>query len=347
MPSAYCPERVVPLAGTSGVLMTSLRRERERRGWSQEEVADRLRQLDPSCGIDANTVSRHERGLHVPRASYRTLYADLYGSTVHELWPPGTVDDMDRRRFLQAIAATSTGALLDGGPDDLEALQAITAGLRSLEPTTPSGMLWGPVTGHLRLVGDRAARGPRYAREAAEVARLAAWLAWDQEDHHRAGLMYQRAIGYARQSRDEATIGFMEGSRALWMAETGRRSLPLRQTLDAPGPWFSTMRATVASAAGDADLTITALKDAEHQARSPLDHQKLLAYTGRAYLRLGLHKAGATALHEAVDGMPSTKYKGVLLAELARVVGEERSMILDEARQLGQRLQSRRVLAEV
>ena len=325
--------------------MNSLRRERERRGWSQEEVADRLRQLDPSCGIDANTVSRHERGLHVPRASYRTLYADLYGTTVHELWPPGTVDDMDRRRFLQAIAATTSGVFLDGGQDDLEALQAITAGLRSLEPTTPSGTLWGPVTGHVRLVGDRAARGPRYAREAAEVARLAAWLAWDQEDHHRAGLMYQRAISYAHQSRDETTLGFMEGSRALWLAETGRGATFGSRVPE--GQWFSTMRATVASAAGDADLTITALKDAERRVRSPLDHQKLLAYTGRAYLRLGLHKAGATALREALDGMGPTKYKGVLLTELAQVVGEERSMILDEARQLGQRLQSTRVLAEV
>jgi hypothetical protein len=157
--------------------------------------------------------------------------------------------------------------------------------------------------------------------------------------------MYQRAISYAHQSRDETTFGFMEGSRALWLAETGRGATFGSRVPE--GQWFSTMRATVASAAGDADLTITALKDAERQVRSPLDHQKLLAYTGRAYLRLGLHKAGATALREALDGMGPTKYKGVLLTKLAQVVGDERSMILDEARQLGQRLQSTRVLAEV
>jgi hypothetical protein len=60
---------------------------------------------------------------------------------------------MERRRFLQAIAATTSGVFLDGGQDDLEALQAITAGLRSLEPTTPSGTLWEPVTGICASLG--------------------------------------------------------------------------------------------------------------------------------------------------------------------------------------------------
>lgn len=322
-----------------------LRRERERRNWSQEEVADRLRQLDPSCGIESNTVSRHERGVTIPRAVYRDLYARLYGVAVQDLWPMGTIRGVDRRRFFQAIAATTGGALLDVTGDDLQALQAITNGLRSLEPTTPSGALWGPVTGHLKLVGDRASRGPRYAQEAAEVARLAAWLAWDQELPH-VGRMYGRAIHYAHQSRDEQTLGFMEGSRALWLAETGRDvEAPTRVGATA---WFSTMRATVASAAGDADLTITELKAAERLVDSDLTHQKVLAYTGRAYLRLGLHRAAETALREAVQGMPGTKYKGVLLTELARVVGDEEAhQLRSEARQLGERLKSRRVLAEV
>jgi uncharacterized protein HemY len=106
------------------------------------------------------------------------------------------------------------------------------------------------------------------------------------------------------------------------------------------------MRATVASTVGDVDLTISSLKDAERLVRSSIDHQKVLAYTGRAYLRLGLSRAAETALREAVKGMPAIKYKGVLLTELARVVGDEEAQQLrGEARQLGDRLQSRRVLA--
>jgi hypothetical protein len=339
------------------MLMTSpLRREREKRNLTLEQVADLIRQLGHerghNVGIDGNSVSRHERGVITkPRHPYPLLYSELYGVPVEALWPVGRIDGMDRRRFLQSLAATTGGVLLDGAQDDLEALQAITSGLRSLEPTTPSGELWNPVVGHLRMVGQRAGHGSRYAEEAAEVARLAAWLAWDQDHQQDAQQMYQRAIRYARQSGDERTIGFMEGSRALWMAETGRGAEAVRigrPLPEAPSAWFSTMRATVASAAGDTDLTISSLKDAERLVRSPTDHQKVLGYTGRAYLRLGLSRAAETALREAVQGMPEVKYKGVLLTELARVVGtEEATQLRMEARQLGGRLRSRRVLAAV
>jgi hypothetical protein len=213
-----------------GMLMTSpLRREREKRNLTLEQVADLIRQLGHerghNVGIDGNTVSRHERGVITkPRHPYPMLYSELFGVAVHQLWPMGTIPDVDRRTFLQSLAAATGGAFLDAPGDDLAALQAITAGLRSLEPTTPSGELWNPVVEHLRMVGQRSRHGSRYAQEAAEVARLAAWLAWDQDRQQDAQRMYQRAIRYARQSGDERTIGFMEGSRALWMAETGQRS---------------------------------------------------------------------------------------------------------------------------
>jgi hypothetical protein len=332
-------------------MSSPLRREREKRRLTLEQVADLIRQLGHergyNLGIDGNSVSRHELGrISKPRHPYPMLYSKLYGVPVEALWPVGRIDGMDRRTFLQTIAATTGGALLDGSTDDLQALQAISSGLRSLEPTTPSGELWSPVLGHLRIVGQRAARGPQYAKEAAEVSRLAAWLAWDQE-LVQVDQLYQRAIRFAHQSRDERIIGFMEGSRALWLAETGRPPAA-DSTHVLSGPWFSTMRATLASAAGDADQTVTELKAAERLVDSELTHQKVLGYSGRAYLRLGLHRAAETALREAVQGMPATKYKGVLLTELARVVGdEEATQLREDARQLGERLQSRRALAAV
>ena len=180
------------------------------------------------------------------------------------------------------------------------------------------------------------------------MARLGAWLAWDQEDHQQAELMYQQAIRYAHQSANERAIRFMEGSRALWLTETGQGvRVATFFNWSMSSPWFSTMRATLASAAGDADLTISALRDAEGRVSSPTDHRKLLAYTGRAYVRLGWHQAAQTALREALDGMPPTKYKGVLLTELAKVSGDERGMILAEAQRIGRELASKKVLAAV
>jgi hypothetical protein len=101
-----------------------LRREREKHRLTLEQVADRIRQLGHergyNLGIDANTVSRHELGKIIkPRHPYPMLYSELYGVPVEALWPVGRIDGMNRRTFLQTIAATTGGALLDGSTDDL------------------------------------------------------------------------------------------------------------------------------------------------------------------------------------------------------------------------------------
>jgi hypothetical protein len=346
--------------------MGSLRKERERRSWTLDQVADAIRQLGHehghhNLGIDANAVSRHERGvIAFPRHPYPRLYAQLYGTEIRMLWPLGKLDGMNRRTFLQAIAAASGGALLDGG-DDLQAMLAITSGLRRLEATTPVAELRRPVGAHLRLVGRRAGRGPAYAAAAAEVARFAAFMAWDQRDHRHARALYGRAVSYARRSRSDVLVSCMHGSWALWAAETGqgveaRRVEHLVQPARPITLWLHAMRATVASSVGDADTTLAALQDAEHALEAeqtpslpgiyPLTHAKLQGYVGRCYVRLGLHKAAVPALQEALDGMARTKQRAVLLLDLAHAVGgDDAQELRHEARQIGEELQSRKVLA--
>ena len=66
---------------------TPLQRERQRRGWTLEYVAEELRRLGWKSA-DANAVSRHERGIiRRPRAPVPDLYARLYGKPVAALWP--------------------------------------------------------------------------------------------------------------------------------------------------------------------------------------------------------------------------------------------------------------------
>src|SRR5579859_7708950 len=55
-----------------------LRYERERRGWSQADIAEKT-----SC--DAKTVGRWESGERLPRPYYRQLLCELFGKNAEEL----------------------------------------------------------------------------------------------------------------------------------------------------------------------------------------------------------------------------------------------------------------------
>jgi hypothetical protein len=347
---------------------TPLQRHGRALGMSQEQVADQLRNEVgpargyPNLGIDANAVSRHERGIvAMPRSPYPELYAELYGTTVAALWP-GRMTGMDRRTFLQVVAAAGGSTLL-AGEDDLQAMLAVTSGLRRLEPTTPAAELRGSVMTHLRLVGRRVDRGPAYAAAAAEVARFGAWLAWDQQDHGQARTLYGRAVRYGERSGDPVVGAYMRGSWTLWAAETGRGAEAVRigrhvAEVRPIRPWLAAMRATVASSVGDADATVAALRDAEraleaeeapsHPGIYPLTPAKLQGYAGRCYVRLGLNRAAVPALREALDGTGRTKQRAVLLLDLARALGDgdEARELHAEARGIGDELASRKVLSQ-
>jgi hypothetical protein len=346
-----------------------LQHERERRAWTQEQVADQLRSLGlehghGELGIDANAVSRHERGvIAFPRHPYPELYAALYGRVARDLWPLGTMEGVDRRTFLQTVAAAGGGVLLSGD-DDLQAIQAVTSGLRRLEPTTPARELYGSVLSHVRFVGQRVDRGPRYAAAAADVARFAAWLAWDQNDHRHARALYAQAVRHGERSGDPVVGSYMRGSWALWAAETGQGAEAVRvgrRVVPAPSiaPWVATMRATVAASVRDTDTTLTALRDAEHAVSAgqepswrfidPFTTTKLQSYTGRCYVRLGLNKAAVPALRQALHGTGHTKQRAVLLTDLARALGDgdEARELHAEVRRIGNELASAKVLSAV
>ena len=179
---------------------TPLQRHCRARNWTQDQVADQLRQLGGNeLGIDANAVSRHERGIiAMPRRPYPALYTELYRTTVETLWPTARIDGMERRRFLQAMAATTGAAMLPGADPSADAITSVTGGFRRLEATTPAGELRDPVGAHLRFIAGRLDHGGRqFAAAASEAAGFAAWLAVDQADDCQAHQQYRRAVGYA------------------------------------------------------------------------------------------------------------------------------------------------------
>jgi transcriptional regulator with XRE-family HTH domain len=257
-----------------------LQRERERRGWTQEHVADQLRRLGlehghQNLGIDANAVSRHERGIiALPRDPYPALYAILYGTTLDALWP--IIDGMERRRFLGVLAAAPVVSILPGGADlTTEAVTAVTGGFRRLEATTAASELRAPVVAHLRFIaGQLDHGGTKLAAAASEAAGFTAWLAVDQGDDEAARRHYAQAIADAERSGSALLVAYMLGSMSLWAAETGNAGHALRlvgqaqQRLPRAVPpavraWTAVIEATAHASARDTDTAFAALERAD------------------------------------------------------------------------------------
>jgi hypothetical protein len=362
---------------------TPLQRHRRALRLTQEQVADQLRNDVgpangyPTLGIDANAVSRHERGIiAMPRPPYPELYARLYRTTVGTLWPPSRIGGMERRRFLQAMAATTGAALLGGADPSAEAITTVTGGFRRLESTTAAADLGAPVGTHLRFIAGQLDRGgSQLAAAASEAAGLAAWLAVDQADDVAAGCHYRQAVGYAHRSGSDVLAGYMIGSMALWAAETGRvaeaaRLLgQARQSIPQAAPptvhaWLAAIEAMASASAGDADAALAACKRAETAVAAdhepmwpwlfPFDAVKLAGYVGACATRLQLPGTALPALTEALDGLgpARTKQRGLVLADLAanhRALGdhEQAEELAAEARAIGVERVSAKVLQRV
>jgi hypothetical protein len=361
---------------------TPLQRHRSALGMTQEQVADQLRNQVgpahgyPNLGIDANAVSRHERGIiAIPRPPYPELYAKLYRTTVATLWP-GRMTGMERRQFLQAMAATPLAALLPVADPSADAITAVTGGFRRLESTTPAAELGGPVAAHLRFITGRLEHGGRQlAAAASEAAGLAAWLAVDRVDDAAAGRHYRQAVDYAQRAGSDTLAAYMLGSMALWAAEAGRASDAARllgqarQSIPEPAPptvgaWLAAIEATAYASAGDADATLAAWKRAETAVAAgrdpmwpwlfPFDAAKLAGYVGACATRLRLPRTALPALTEALDGLgpARTKQRALILADLVanhRALGndDQASELAAEARAIGIERRSAKVLQRV
>src|SRR5947209_3508390 len=92
-----------------------LRYERERRGWSQADVASKV-------GSDPKTVARWEGGKSLPRPYHRQALCELFGKNAEEfgLVPeqkeiiPSTLEETDQA---PSLPATDTPAPISSSPD--------------------------------------------------------------------------------------------------------------------------------------------------------------------------------------------------------------------------------------
>jgi tetratricopeptide (TPR) repeat protein len=274
------------------------------RGWTQAQVADRLRQLAwqfgyGELGIDANAVSRHERGvIRFPRAPLPDLYAELYQTTVGALWPgshrSGTLDAtpqarstrVQRREFTRLAGGLAAGLAagtlrLPDAPirprvdEQLIAdLREQTARLRRADDRIPARELLGPAQEHLRLLTRLLEADPplraQLAAVASEAASFTAWLWFDADAPAPARAHYRTAIRRAREAGHQTLSAYQLGSLSALAASSGYGTGAVRLiqdakeqvSADAPAvarAWLAASEAVAYATARDPHAALTAL----------------------------------------------------------------------------------------
>src|SRR5215472_7565892 len=114
-----------------------LRRQREARGWSLDDVADRLGEAEVELGLppsqtDGHSVGRWERGERRPRPRTVQALCHLFGRTPFELGlVPAEPEEPDviRREFLR-LGGALVGAAAIGDPESLEPWERLTRAVR-------------------------------------------------------------------------------------------------------------------------------------------------------------------------------------------------------------------------
>jgi transcriptional regulator with XRE-family HTH domain/tetratricopeptide (TPR) repeat protein len=286
-----------------------LRGQRLRRGWSLETAADRLNQLASATGerqvaVSGSTFGKWERGIQQPRGVYRELLCLLYDVDAQELglYQPagveGTLEDMQRRTFLQGLGAVTgfaassalepwqrlTAALRQPSRVDVQTvaeLERVTVGLEALELQVSPRALLGPVLGHLNTVASLLQGSlpqtirRRLASIAGETAGLAGWLAFDLEDRRAAAAWFRAGVEAAQEAEDRALGAYLVGSSCVQPAYRERPHARLRRlkgrtagfvTGDAnpsTRAWLVTLEAEAHALAGDEAAALRALDQAD------------------------------------------------------------------------------------
>jgi transcriptional regulator with XRE-family HTH domain len=229
-----------------------LRREREARGWSLDDVADRLAKVEVELGLppsqtDGHSVGRWERGERTPRPRGVQALCHLYQRRPYELGlgPPEDSEELDviRREFLRLSGALIGGTAM-GLPGTLEPwerlsrairqpsrtdvetvrhLEHLTVTFESLEAHASPLTLVRPVSGHLgTITGLLEGTPPSDLRRqllslAAESAGLLAWLSWDlgTASRDQARAYVRTALEAARESGDRPLGAYLIGTASV------------------------------------------------------------------------------------------------------------------------------------
>lgn len=224
------------------IIAARLRKARGDRGWGRGKMAVAMKATARRLGIGLpefesviTCIKLHERGVHLPGADYRTVYAATLGAPLAELFGPvedvgpslwraeglnGAFTPDDEERL---VLATRNPGRIDLVVVD--SLAAILAAQRRTEDSVGSAPLLKPVRAQLDTIQDLAieTRGPirpKVVGVAAQWAQFYGWLQANTGDLSAGKAWLDLALGWAAETGDVNLISEVLSFKGhvAWMA---------------------------------------------------------------------------------------------------------------------------------
>jgi transcriptional regulator with XRE-family HTH domain len=308
-----------------------IREARLRRGWTEDDLAVKLHELaaelgEADCGVDANQVSKWERGVRNPGRFYRPRLCLALDEEPHglgfDLTPRLSRDIselrmrlMKRRQFLAQTALVAGGISVRApglDPGKLAAMLSINAGrdphvysdlmriaanfsdqLDMVSPTSLMPQVFGLLQQERELLKER--RAPRLLEVTIRTAITAGWLSYNINNRGDAGAYWTYAEGLARDVGSDQMLAYALGVRSsVYSAVPKRAGSPL----DAAAS-MSLLEQAISLAKKSASLALRAWLYARRAEEHAVVGDRSAAYADieRAYKVMARHG-------EAVDDFP-------------------------------------------
>ncbi|MEV5595010.1 helix-turn-helix domain-containing protein [Streptomyces sp. NPDC052496] len=231
----------------------NIRRERNRRGWSQERLAHEICRGAGVTGepVGRQEVSRWEQGKRTPR-QWLPFIAAALGVSVDMLTESQKPDEPPLPSLADFLPDDDPLAPLSAregrrvGLGQVGDLQKRVHGLRLADDVLAGGDLIRPALRELRAAvrvykeGTHSGEvGRALLRQIGELAQIAGWIASDAGQHADAERVYRLGISAAMQADDRTLAGDLAGSLAYQLSNIGREvegARLARAAFDGAGP---------------------------------------------------------------------------------------------------------------
>ncbi len=210
-----------------------LREQRLRRGWSLDRTAEQLRRLafrlgEPEPGVDANMISRWERGQHQPGPRYVRLLRLLYDQPSEELGLPTATEDVVAGRASETFDLAMRPTASDLDQTAIDALDRAVDRLSREYSTVPPRVLLSRVQQRLWQI-DRLLGGRMSLTQHRQLIDAAGWLHillsvlhYDIGDREAAEASRDAALRFGQESGDAEVQGWAFEAPAYFALFDGR-----------------------------------------------------------------------------------------------------------------------------